>query len=103
MKSVFVYLDVKPECREKFEQATLNNHKNSVNEEGNIRFDVLHSKDDPDKYSLYEIWESDEALARHKTTDHYLGWAAVLPECLKTPRSKTNFDVIGLTDTSRKK
>lgn len=97
MISVLVHMTAKPGCEEGLCAVCMYNHVNSVKEEGNIAFDFLADKDDPHRFFLYEIWESPEALARHKTTEHYLKWAAALPDYLDAPRTKYNFEVLGLT------
>ncbi|WP_394126049.1 putative quinol monooxygenase [Vibrio hepatarius] len=49
------------------------NAKSSVsNEVGCIQFDVLEDTSNPQLFHLYEIYQSPEALAEHKTTPHYL-------------------------------
>ena len=39
---------------EVFVAATLENHRHSIEEPGNLRFDVLASVDDPEAFLLYE-------------------------------------------------
>lgn len=89
MKVTLVYIDVKPECVERFKAASLKNHDGSRREPGNIRFDVLQNKDDPTKFTLYEVFADDAALDFHKASDHYKFWAAEAAECMSAPRSKT--------------
>ncbi len=69
-----VHVHVKPEHIDAFIDATRANHEASVREAGNLRFDVLRSVDDPNRFILYE-WYADEAAARaHKETPHYATW-----------------------------
>ncbi len=98
MKTVIVYLEAKPEKAEEFAAVSEANAKGSVKEEGNIRFDVLRNKEDPNKFVLYEVWESEEALARHKTTPHYLKWNDANETCLVRPRTRDVYDAVSLTD-----
>ena len=84
-----VFVDVKPEFVEQFRAISIYNHDNTRKEAGNIRFDVLRNKEDPNKFVLYEIWESEEALARHKTTEHYLRWRAEVADYMASPRHAT--------------
>ncbi len=42
-----VHVHVKPENREAFIAASLENARNTIREPGNLRFDVLHQADDP--------------------------------------------------------
>ncbi|MEE9934451.1 MAG: antibiotic biosynthesis monooxygenase, partial [Deltaproteobacteria bacterium] len=45
---------VKPEDVDRFIEATLENHRQSREEKGNLRFDVLQHRDDPTAFTLYE-------------------------------------------------
>lgn len=83
-----VTVTVKPEMREVFEEVTRYNHENSRREPGNIRFDVLHSSTDPNKYILYEVFRDQEAVEYHKTTEHYKRWAAEMERCMAAPRNR---------------
>ena len=56
MIATLVYVDVKPECVEKFKEITAYNHNNTRKEPGNIRFDVLWAKEDPTRFVLYEVF-----------------------------------------------
>jgi autoinducer 2-degrading protein len=94
MKINFVHLDIKPECVERFAAVCIANHDGSRLEPGNIRFDVLQNKDDPTKFTLCEVFTSDEAIAFHKTTAHYKAWAEAAAECSASPRSKTGYKAL---------
>ncbi len=69
-----------------FIAATRLNHEGSVQEEGNMRFDVLQCKDDPCRFTLYEAYESEEAVAAHKETPHYLAWREKVAPWMAKPR-----------------
>ena len=77
---------VKPEYLEEFEKISLYNHENSVKEPGNIRFDILKSNDDPCRYTLFEVYESKEAAAAHKETEHYKKWRETVEPMMACPR-----------------
>ncbi len=49
---VLVHVHVKPECVEAFRAATLENARNSVQEPGIARFDVIQQRDDPERFIL---------------------------------------------------
>jgi len=83
-----VTVTVKPEMREVFEEVTRYNHENSRREPGNVRFDVLYSSTDPNKYILYEVFKDQDAVEYHKTTEHYKRWAAEMERCMAAPRTK---------------
>ena len=69
-----VSIRVKPEYRKEFIEATERNHEHSVQEKGNLRFDFLQSKEDPDNFTLYEAYASETQAAAHKETAHYKEW-----------------------------
>ena len=75
MYIVNVHVHVMPEHREEFIEATLDNARNTVQEPGNLRFDVLQQADDPNRFVIYEVYRDDAAMAAHKATAHYARWA----------------------------
>ncbi len=85
---------VKPEYREDFIKATIENHKNSILEEGNLRFDVLQDKNDPNKFTLYEAYESEEAAKLHKETPHYKKWKETVESFMARPREGISHNVL---------
>lgn len=82
--TVTVY--VKPDHIDDFIQATITNHNNSIEEPGNMRFDVLQCIDDPIRFLLYEAYDSPEAAAEHKNTEHYLEWRKTVADWMAKPR-----------------
>ena len=86
MIATLVFVDVKPENVEDFRAITLYNHENSRKEAGNIRFDVLQDNSNPTQFLLYEVFESEEAAAFHKTTEHYLKWRETVAPYMASPR-----------------
>ena len=89
-----VHVHVKPEHIEDFIQATKINHKQSVKEEENCRFDVLQDKDDLSKFILYEAYKSPEGAGLHKTTEHYLTWRKTVADWMASPRQGVSYSVI---------
>ena len=88
MHIVHVYVHVKPECVQDFIHATLENARNSVQEPGIARFDVVQQQDDPTRFVLVEVYRTPEDPAKHKETAHYAAWAEAVAEMLAEPRSK---------------
>ena len=86
MIATLVFVDVKPENVEDFRAITLYNHENSRKEAGNVRFDVLQDNSNPTQFLLYEVFESEEAAAFHKTTEHYLKWRETVAPYMASPR-----------------
>ena len=76
----FVHVFVAEDHIQDFIRATIENHKESVKEPGNLRFDILRDAADPAKFVLYEAYESEEASAAHKNTRHYLAGAIRSPD-----------------------
>jgi (4S)-4-hydroxy-5-phosphonooxypentane-2,3-dione isomerase len=74
MKIVLVHVHVKPEAVEEFRLATMENARNSVQEPGIARFDVIQQVDDPERFILVEVYRSPEAAVQHKETAHYARW-----------------------------
>lgn len=81
---------VKPEHREEFIQATLENARGTRStEKGNLRFDVLQSEDDPNRFMLYEVYRDAEAHKAHGQTPHYLRWQQTVKDWMAAPRERT--------------
>ncbi len=87
MIATLVFVDVKPENVEAFRAITVYNHDNTRKEPGNVRFDVLQSKDDPTKFTLIEVFANEEAAKFHKTTAHYLRWREEVAPYMASPRT----------------
>ena len=80
MLIVHVSVHVKPESVDAFIAASLENARNSVQEPGIIRFDVIQQDDDPTRFVLVEIYRTEQDPVRHKATAHYAAWRdAVAP------------------------
>ncbi len=77
-----------------FIDATSANHRGSVAEPGNLRFDVLQCNDNPSRFLLYEAYESVEAAKAHKETPHYLAWRDAVASWMARPREGVSFSVV---------
>lgn len=91
MYVTLVHIHVKPEHVEEFIRATRENHEHSVNEPGNLRFDVLQSADNHAHFVLYEAYATEEDSARHKETPHYLKWRNAVAEWMEAPRQGVRY------------
>lgn len=91
---VCVYLHVRKEERDTFLALTLENARNTVQEPGNLRFDVIEQADDPNRFMLYEVYRDEDGFLAHKQTPHYAAWAEKAPALLAEPR-------VGVKYTSR--
>ena len=94
MVVTIVEVHVKPENIEPFIAATMENHKGSVKERGNMRFDVLQSPQDPSLFLLYEAYDSEQSAAAHKATSHYLKWKDTVAAWMVVPRKGVSYRVI---------
>ncbi len=86
MVATTVHVHVKAGHVEEFIAASLENHRHSVLEEGNLRFDILQQRDDPSRFTLFEVYRTDADIAKHKETAHYLRWKAIADPIMDTPR-----------------
>ncbi len=89
MLILHVHIHVKPDCIDAFLAATIENARNSAREPGIARFDFLRHADDPNRFSLWEVYKSEEAVAAHKQTAHFATWAAAVENLLAEPRTRT--------------
>jgi len=89
-----VHVHVKPEAVNDFIEASVLNHKGSVKEPGNLRFDFVQQADEPTRFMLYEAFESEESVTAHKTTDHYLKWRETVKDMMAEPRYGIKYYVI---------
>lgn len=90
---------VKKEFIPNFIEATLENHKNSIQEEGNLRFDVLQCNSDETRFFLYEAYSSEEASAAHKTTAHYIKWRDTVADWMAQTRVGVAHSVVAPIET----
>lgn len=95
-----VHVCVKEDSIDDFIEATRKNHLESVAEPGNLRFDVLQSRERPGRFMLYEAYRSEEAARAHKSTEHYLEWRGAVADWMEKPREGIAYDVISPTDRS---
>lgn len=94
MKAMFivhVHVHVKAESVDAFHQASLENAKNSVQEPGIGRFDVLQQQDDPRRFVLVEVYRDTAAAAAHKETAHYATWRDAVADMMAEPRFSVKY------------
>ena len=92
MLIVHVHVHVKPECIEAFKIATRQNARESLEEPGVLRFDVLQQQDDPARFVLVEIYRDADAAAAHKATPHYPVWRDAVAPMMAEPRASAKFN-----------
>jgi autoinducer 2-degrading protein len=82
MKAIIVKVWVKDGCVEKFKEISFYNSENSRKEPGCLRFDVVQAAEPSNLFFLYEIYKSDEAIAHHRTTEHYNKWRETVADMM---------------------
>ncbi|MDX9726272.1 MAG: antibiotic biosynthesis monooxygenase [Bacteroidales bacterium] len=95
-----VHIRVRPETVDAFIEASVENHKQSVKEPGNLRFDFVRQAGDPSRFMMYEAYESEAAVAAHKETPHYLKWRDTVKDMMAEPRYGIKYDIIEPKDRS---
>ncbi len=91
MLVIHVHVHVKPEFIEAFKEATLANARESIQEAGIARFEIIQQADDASRFLLAEAYRTDEAPARHKETAHYLAWRDRVAHMMAEPRSSVKY------------
>jgi autoinducer 2-degrading protein len=91
MLVVHVRVRVKPECVDAFRAASIANARQSVNEPGIARFDVMQDTADPTHFVLVEAYRTPEAPAAHKESAHYILWRNTVADMMAEPRSSVKF------------
>jgi autoinducer 2-degrading protein len=86
MYIVCVHVHVKPDHRDAFIAATLENARNTIAEPGNLRFDVIEQIDEPNHFVLYEVYRDEAGMKAHKDTAHYAAWRDAVEPWMAQPR-----------------
>ena len=97
----FVHVWVKEGFREAFIEASSINHRTSVQEPGNLRFDLLQDARNPNKFVLYEAYESEELAVAHKSTRHYLTWKETVADMMAKPREGKKHIILAPLEKSK--
>ena len=88
---VHVHVQVKADQLEAFQAATVENARDSVQEPGIARFDVIQQQDDPTRFVLVEVYRTAADPARHKETAHYQKWRDTVESMMAKPRSSVKY------------
>jgi len=99
MLIVLVFIHVKPDQVEAFKEATLDNARNSVREEGIERFDIIQQQDDPNRFVLIEVYSDPDAPSRHKDTAHYNRWREAVVDMMAEQRFSIKYSNLFPDDT----
>jgi len=91
MLIVHVFVHVKPQQVEAFRTASLENARDSIQEPGIARFDVIQQQDDPTCFVLVEVYRTPEDPGRHKETAHYQKWCNTVADMMAEPRTSVKY------------
>jgi len=91
MHTTLVTVNVKTAHIGDFITATQLNHEASVQEPGNLRFDILQMANNPNQFILYEAYRNVDAAAAHKETAHYLTWRETVADWMASPREGVHY------------
>lgn len=96
MYAITVEVTVHPGKTDEFLEAISTQAQTSRDEEpGCLRFEVLQRRDDPSRYVLIEVYESEEAfLVAHRETPHYAQWAEAANEVLLGDREVIPYEPV---------
>jgi len=91
MLVVHVFVHVKSDQVEAFQQASLENARNSIQEPGIARFDIIQQQDDLTRFVLVEVYRTSDDPARHKETAHYQKWRDTVADMMTEPRTSIKY------------
>ncbi len=91
MHIVLVHIKVKPEFRERFIEATLENGRSSLQEPGIVRFDILQDIAEQNFFILNEVYKTSDDQLKHRETEHYKKWSNLVAEMMAEPRRSTKY------------
>jgi (4S)-4-hydroxy-5-phosphonooxypentane-2,3-dione isomerase len=91
MLIVHVHVQVRPESVQAFRDATIENARNSIQEPGIARFDVLQQTEDPTQFVLVEAYHDEAATKAHKETPHYAKWRDTVAPMMAKTRTSVKF------------
>jgi autoinducer 2-degrading protein len=91
MLIVHVFVHVKADQVEAFKAASVENARDSIEEPGVARFDLIQQQDDPTRFVLVEVYRTSDDPARHKETAHYQKWRDAVAEMMAEPRTSVKY------------
>ncbi|MHC4559939.1 MAG: putative quinol monooxygenase [Planctomycetota bacterium] len=91
MLIVHVFVHIKSDQVEAFRKATLENARNSIQEPGIARFDIIQQQNDPTRFVLVEVYRTPDDPARHKETAHYQKWRDAVSDMMAEPRTSMKY------------
>lgn len=93
-----VHVTVKADHIQEFIEATTANHNASVEEPGNLRFDLLQLANDESEFMIYEAYDSEASAAAHKDTAHYKSWRETVALYMAKDRQGIRYNIVAPAD-----
>lgn len=90
---------VKPGQEAAFRNATIENARYSIQEQGIARFDIVQSVEDPTRFVLVEVFRSPEAVDQHRETAHFRKWRAATDPMLAEERDVRKYHIVWPEET----
>jgi quinol monooxygenase YgiN len=101
---LFVTIQIKPEFRDQYVEASLGDGIGSTRDEpGCYRFDVLQDEKDPNRIYFYEVYKDQAAFQEHLKQPHYLKWRDTVKEWTVQPNEVVRASTIFPTDDAWKR
>lgn len=94
MVILHVHVHVRPEHLDAFREATLENARNSIQEPGVLRFDVVQQVDDPARFVIVEVYRDESAIEAHRQSAHYAKWRDLAEPMMAEPRHRALFKTV---------
>ena len=86
MHVIVATLRIKPEFRERFMVAMIDDARGSVeNERGCFQFSVTQDKTDPNRIVLFEVYRDEAAFDTHKQAPHFVRWQESVKDWFAAP------------------
>ena len=73
--TLLVHVEIKQDRLDDFLKAITIDAEGSRLEEGCYRFDVLRDPQNPCKFTFFEAYKDEDAVAFHKSTPHFKAWS----------------------------
>ena len=74
MVAIVVTLEAHPDKVDAMLEALEENAAGSIKEPGCHKWEYSQHLEDPEKFAIYEIYDDEDAIKQHKSSEHFLHW-----------------------------
>ncbi|WP_379968751.1 putative quinol monooxygenase [Ectobacillus sp. sgz5001026] len=85
MVTIQGFMQIKPEFHDEFIEKLALLLQASRTENGNIDYNLYENVEKPNHFVMLEQWESEEVLAMHSKTPHYISFRKYVQDVLAAP------------------